>query len=70
MKIEREFFLPYIAGNLGNSLAKAQELHNKLAEFAPIAKVASLLYLFLLSVLSAGGVLLWLNKPHKEEEKE
>ena len=42
MKIEREFFLPYIAGNLGNSLAKAQELHNKLAQFAPIAKVASL----------------------------
>lgn len=42
MKIEREFFLPHIAGNLGNSLEKAQELQIKLTEFSPIAKVASL----------------------------
>ncbi|XP_025104045.1 coiled-coil domain-containing protein 141-like isoform X3 [Pomacea canaliculata] len=40
MKIEREFFLPYIAGNLGNSLQKAQELQRKLTEFIPIAKKA------------------------------
>lgn len=41
MKIEREFFLPYIAGNLGNSLQKAQELQRKLTEFIPIAKVVN-----------------------------
>jgi hypothetical protein len=51
MKIERDFFLPYIAGNLGSSLDKAQELQNKLAQFTPIAKVVSHL-LVLLSLLS------------------
>ncbi|XP_076451161.1 coiled-coil domain-containing protein 141-like [Babylonia areolata] len=40
MKIEREFFLPYISGHLGNSLEKAEELRNKLTEFAPLAKKA------------------------------
>ena len=67
MTIEREFFLPYIAGNLGNSLAKAQELHNKLAQFAPIAKVAALSTPLPLSVVCC-WCLLWLNKTYKQKK--
>ena len=67
MTIEREFFLPYIAGNLGNSLAKAQELHNKLAQFAPIAKVAALSAPTPLSVVCC-WCLLWLNKTYKQKK--
>ena len=40
MKIEKEFFLPYIAGYLGNTLERAEEQQRKFEEFAPLAKVA------------------------------
>lgn len=39
MKVEREFFLPYIAGQLGNSLERAEQLQRKVEEFVPVAKV-------------------------------
>ncbi|XP_046554795.1 uncharacterized protein LOC124264120 [Haliotis rubra] len=40
MKVEREFFLPYIAGQLGNSLERAEQLQRKVEEFGPVAKKA------------------------------
>ena len=39
MVIEKDFFAPYIAGYLGNSLESAQELQSKLQNFEPTAKV-------------------------------
>ncbi|BFZ21917.1 hypothetical protein BsWGS_24956 [Bradybaena similaris] len=40
MKTEKDFFLPYISGNLGNSMEKARELQAKMEEFIPLAKEA------------------------------
>lgn len=39
MKTEKDFFLPYISGNLGNSMEKARELQAKMDDFIPLAKV-------------------------------
>ena len=39
MLIEKDFFAPNIAGDLGSSLESAQELQTKLQNFEPIAKV-------------------------------
>ena len=39
MIVEKDFFAPYIAGFLGNSLESAQELQSKLEVFEPTAKV-------------------------------
>ena len=39
MKIEREFFYPNLAGNLGHSAEAALEMQRKCTEFMPICKV-------------------------------
>ena len=39
MLIEKDFFAPNIAGDLGSSLESAQELQTKLQNFEPIAQV-------------------------------
>lgn len=41
MKIEQEFFDPHIAGTLGDSIEKAQELQVKLEKFGPNLKVVN-----------------------------
>jgi hypothetical protein len=42
MKAEKEFFVPYIAGRLGNSLQEAEALQNKLDSFQPKVKVVTM----------------------------
>ena len=39
MKIEKEVFVPFIAGKLGKSEEEAKKLHKKLEDFEPTAKV-------------------------------
>ena len=39
MKMEKEFFLPYISGNLGNCAKKGDELSASLEKFKPTAEV-------------------------------
>lgn len=39
MKIEKEVFVPFIAGKLGKSEEEAKKLHKKLQDFEPTAKV-------------------------------
>lgn len=42
MKIEQDFFDPHIAGTLGDSIEKAQELQVKLEKFGPNLKVVKM----------------------------
>ena len=39
MKVEKELFVPYIAGHLGKSMAHAKSYQEKLDKFAPTVKV-------------------------------
>ena len=39
MEIEKDLFVPYLAGNLGKSKAEAAKLQKKIKDYMPTAKV-------------------------------